>query len=93
MELNDTNYVEPKEITDCETNGEAREKLARFIFALRHFKERDLTRMQDYLQQFYVIETNPKIAEVIEDMHTLIRFVKEFLYGTKKGENYEKKDY
>lgn len=83
MELNDTNYVEPKEITDCETNGEAREKLARFIFALRYFKERDLTRMQHYLQQFYVIETNPKIAEVIEDMNTLIRFVKEFLYGTK----------
>ena len=83
MELNDLNYVEPKEITDCETDENARERLARFIFALRYFKERDLTRMQNYLQQFYVIETNPKIAEVIEDMHTLIRFVKEFLYGTK----------
>lgn len=83
MELNDANYVEPKEITDCETNEKAREKLARFISRIKYFKERDLTRMQNYLQQFYVIETNPKISEVISDMHTLIRFVKEFLYGTK----------
>lgn len=86
MELNDLDYIEPKEITDCETAGEAREKLARFIFALRCFKERDLTRMQNYLQQFYVIEINPKIADVISDIHTLIRFVKDFLYETKKGE-------
>ena len=72
---------ELEQITKCETNAKAREKLVRFIFQLRHFKEFDLTRMQSYLQQFYVIETNPRVCEVIGDMHSLIRFVKEFLYG------------
>ena len=75
---------EPKEITDCETNEEAREKLARFVLQIRYFKEQDLTRMQNYLKQFVVIQTNPKIVDVIDNMHTLIRFVKEFLYGTKQ---------
>lgn len=70
-------------LTECETNAQAREKLHRFILQLKQFQEKDLLKMQSYLKQFYVLETNSKISETIGDMHTLIRYIKEFLYGTK----------